>query len=108
MSGEKLGSWALILGIVSAALALFSFAGFIPFVGICTCLTTPLGAIVALTAIILGIVSLVQGAGDKKVSAIIGIVLGFLYWIIVGVSTVISIIIGAGFSAISDAIMLVI
>lgn len=83
MEGKQLALWSLVLGIIGVVFALMNFTFLIPFVGrICFCSFTIVGSLVALGAIVLGIIALVQGAGEGRTRAIIGIVLGGLFWII--------------------------
>ena len=99
MEGEKLAFWSLILGIAGAIFAVMNFMGFIPIVGrICICFSTIIGSLSALGAIILGIIALVQGAGNGRTQAIIGIVLGGFFWIIWIIILVIVQLIGIGMS----------
>jgi len=85
--GESLATFALITGLVSIGLAVFwsvlfalnTFLGNICFGRALGCCSGLVGFLVMLGAIVLGIISLVTGAGKGKVKAILGIVMGVLY-----------------------------
>jgi hypothetical protein len=76
--GEGLAKFALIAGLVAALLAFLNIPGhFIPIVNVWCfgCFFGPVGGLAFVGGVILGIVSLVMGAGEEKKKAITGLIL---------------------------------
>lgn len=77
--GEGVATWSLVCGIIAIVLGLIG-GGIGIFIWICSCFSYPIAVILAIAAIILGIIGLVSGNKAARTKSIIGIILGVCYF----------------------------